>query len=171
LSSSRLGLIAKLDLVEGEGDTVTPVDYKRGKRPHVPKAAYDPERVELCVRGMILVEHGYRCEAGILYFAASRERVRVALDQELRAMTLAAVNDLRLVAAGARCRGPAGLVTARKRRFFNNQDTTVARCRDARALANPRTIYRSTARITPAERPAMRVSTRAVFRGDSPPPH
>jgi len=29
LSSSRLGLIAKLDLVEGEGDAVTPVDYKR----------------------------------------------------------------------------------------------------------------------------------------------
>jgi CRISP-associated protein Cas1 len=69
LSSSRLGLIAKLDLVEGEGDRVTPVDYKRGKRPHVPKAAYDPKRVQLCVQGMILEEHGYRCEAGMLYFA------------------------------------------------------------------------------------------------------
>ena len=30
----------------------------------------------------MLEEHGYRCEAGILYFAASRERARVALDQE-----------------------------------------------------------------------------------------
>jgi len=35
LSSNRLGLIAKLDLVEGEGNRVTPVDYKRGKRPHL----------------------------------------------------------------------------------------------------------------------------------------
>jgi CRISPR-associated protein Cas1 len=74
LSSSRLGLIAKLDLVEGEGDRVTPVDYKRGKRPHVPRGAYYPERVQLCAQGMILEEHGYRCEAGILYFAASRVR-------------------------------------------------------------------------------------------------
>ena len=32
LSSNRLGLIARMDLVESEGDTVTPVDYKRGKR-------------------------------------------------------------------------------------------------------------------------------------------
>lgn len=106
LSSSRLGLIAKLDLVEGEGDAVTPVDYKRGKRPHVAKGAYDPERVQLCVQGMILQEHGYKCDAGILYFAASRERVRVEFDEELRALTLAAVNGLRLVAAGGQMPPP-----------------------------------------------------------------
>jgi hypothetical protein len=34
LSSNRLGLIARLNLIEGEGLRVTPVDYKRGKRPH-----------------------------------------------------------------------------------------------------------------------------------------
>jgi hypothetical protein len=34
LTSERLGITAKIDLVEGEGDRVTPVDYKRGKRPH-----------------------------------------------------------------------------------------------------------------------------------------
>jgi CRISPR-associated protein Cas1 len=58
LSAPRLGLIARLDLVEGEGSVVTPVDYKRGKRPHVPRGAYDPERVQLCVQGMILEENG-----------------------------------------------------------------------------------------------------------------
>jgi CRISPR-associated protein Cas1 len=30
LSSDRLRLIAVIDLVEGEGTTVTPIDYKRG---------------------------------------------------------------------------------------------------------------------------------------------
>lgn len=30
LSSNRLGLIAKMDIVEVEGNEVTPVDYKRG---------------------------------------------------------------------------------------------------------------------------------------------
>lgn len=34
LSSTRLGLIAKMDLIEGHGTTVTPVDYKRGKPHH-----------------------------------------------------------------------------------------------------------------------------------------
>jgi CRISPR-associated protein Cas4 len=106
LSSNRLGLIAKMDLVEGDDTAVLPVDYKRGKRPHVPKGAYEPERVQLCVQGMILEEHGYECPEGVLYFAASKERVRVVFDEELRAQTLSAVNGLRLVAAGGQTPTP-----------------------------------------------------------------
>jgi len=89
-----------MDLVEGEGSVVTPVDYKRGKRPHVARGAYDPERVQLCVQGLILEEHGYRCEQGILYFAESRERVPVRFDEELRALTHNAISGLRFIAAG-----------------------------------------------------------------------
>jgi CRISPR-associated protein Cas1 len=100
LSSNRLGLIAKLDLIEAEDGAVTPVDYKRGKRPHVAKGAYDPERVQLCVQGLVLREHGYVCEEGALYYAESRERVRVEFDEELRGLAFNAVNGLRLIAAG-----------------------------------------------------------------------
>src|SRR2546426_11986873 len=39
LGSEALGLNAKIDLLEGEGRRVTPVDYKRGKRPHAPRGA------------------------------------------------------------------------------------------------------------------------------------
>lgn len=106
LASQRLGLIAKLDLVEGEGTLATPVDYKRGKRPHMARGAYDAERVQVCVQGMILEEHGFTVTAGIIYFAESRERVRVELDDELRAMTLAAVNGLRLIATGGQTPPP-----------------------------------------------------------------
>lgn len=106
LSSKRLGLIAKMDLVEAEGNRVTPVDYKRGKRPHVAKGAYDPERVQLCVQGLILEEHGYVCEEGVLYFAESRERVRVTFDEALRALTKNAIDGLRLIAAGGRIPPP-----------------------------------------------------------------
>lgn len=106
LSSNRLGLIARMDLVEADGNRVTPVDYKRGKRPHIPRGAYDPERVQLCVQGMILEEHGYICEDGVLYFAESRERVRVAFDDELRALTRNAIDGLRLVAAGGQIPQP-----------------------------------------------------------------
>ena len=100
LSSERLGLIARMDLIESEQERVVPVDYKRGKRPHVKGGAYDPERVQLCVQGLILREHGYRCDEGVLYFVAGRERVRVVFDDELIAATERAVEGLRNVALG-----------------------------------------------------------------------
>lgn len=99
LSSNRLGLIGKLDLLEDDGDAgVTPVDYKRGKRPHVARGAYEPERIQLCVQGMLLEDHGYRCERGILYFAGSRERVHVEFDEQLREATSRAITGLRSMA-------------------------------------------------------------------------
>ncbi|MDZ3836909.1 MAG: CRISPR-associated endonuclease Cas1 [Rhodospirillales bacterium] len=106
LASERLGLIARMDLVEADGGALLPVDYKRGKRPHVAAGAHDPERVQLCVQGLILEEHGYPCPAGVLYFVESRERVRVPFDHELRAQTLRAVHGLRLMAAGGRIPPP-----------------------------------------------------------------
>jgi len=106
LSSNRLGLIAKIDLIEGEDGAVIPVDYKRGKRPHVAKGAYEPERVQVCVQGLLLEEHGYTCPEGALYFTASKERVKVEFDEELRAATLNAIHGLRLIAAGGQSPPP-----------------------------------------------------------------
>src|SRR5690606_14762341 len=106
LSSPRLGLTAKIDLVEAEGNGVTPIDYKRGKRPHVPKGAYDPERVQVCAQGMLLEEHGYECIEGVLYFAGSKERVKVVFDDELREQTLKAIHGLRFVASSGRMPPP-----------------------------------------------------------------
>ena len=99
LSSERLGLIARIDLIEAQDGRVVPVDYKRGKRPHVKGGAYEPERVQLCVQGLILRDHDYRCDEGVLYFVAGRERVRVPFDEELVAATEQAVTGLRRVAA------------------------------------------------------------------------
>lgn len=100
LASNKLGLIARLDLIEGEGNVVTPVDYKRGKRPHIARGAYDPERVQLCAQGLLLREHGYVCEEGAIYYVESRERVRVPFDDELLALTMRSIAELRAMAAG-----------------------------------------------------------------------
>ena len=102
LSSEPLGVIAKFDLIEGEGRDAIPVDTKRGKRPHVAAGAYDPERVQLCLQAMLLEEHGYTVAEAAIWYAASRERVRIALDGELRALTSRAVSELRLSAASSR---------------------------------------------------------------------
>lgn len=106
LSSNSLGLIAKLDLIEGEGDVVSPVDYKRGKRPHIPRGVYDPERVQLCAQGLLLREHGYTCTEGAIYYVASKERVAVPFDDELLAQTRNAIAELRAMAAGGRIPDP-----------------------------------------------------------------
>ncbi len=106
LSSNRLGLIAKLDLIEAMDGVVTPVDYKRGKRPHVARGVYDPERVQLCAQGLILREHGYDCNEGAIYFVESKERVRVVFDDELLTLTINAISGLRLMAEGGKMPPP-----------------------------------------------------------------
>ena len=106
ISSEKLELVAKIDLVESEKGVVTPVDYKRGKRPHVPRQAYDPERVQLCAQGLLLEEKGYKCSEGVLYFAASKERVRVPFDDELRTLTRESLTVLRDVVEGGQIPPP-----------------------------------------------------------------
>ncbi len=105
LSSERLGVIANIDVVEVTEGIVMPIDFKRGKRPHIPAGAYEPERVQVCIQAMILEDNGYKVEQGALWYVASRERVPVILDSDLRARTLEAIAGLRS-AATSRCRPP-----------------------------------------------------------------
>jgi CRISPR-associated endonuclease Cas1/CRISPR-associated protein Cas4 len=106
LSSTTLGVIAKLDIAEAEDGVVTPVDYKRGKRPHVAQGAYEPERIQICLQALLLEEHGYCVEEGAIYYAESRERVRIALDDALRAAARTAVSELRLTVLQSRIPPP-----------------------------------------------------------------
>jgi CRISPR-associated protein Cas1 len=90
LASDRYGVIAKIDLVEAQGDLATPVDYKRGSPKKLDDGslgAWDPERVQLCVQAMVLRENGYRCQEGVLFFWETRQRVRIAIDDELVRLT------------------------------------------------------------------------------------
>ncbi|MBX3467378.1 MAG: CRISPR-associated endonuclease Cas1 [Planctomycetes bacterium] len=98
-SSPRLGLSMRADVVEGTGGDVEPVEYKRGKPPKNLLRAYDPERVQVCAQALILRDHGYRLERGFIYYAASRERVEVALDDDLVQLTLDAIARAREIAA------------------------------------------------------------------------
>src|SRR6266540_1347801 len=106
LASERLGIIAKMDLIEGEDGTVTPVDTKKGRRPHVPEGAYEPERVQVCAQALILEDAGYKVAEGAIWYAGSRERVRIALDETLRTRTREAISELRLAAAAGRLPPP-----------------------------------------------------------------
>ena len=95
LSDSILGLIAKIDLVEIQGDRVQPIDMKKSKRPHIERGVYEPERVQVCAQGLLLRAHGYSCDSGIIYYAGSNERVEVPFDDELVAVTRSKIVELR----------------------------------------------------------------------------
>ena len=100
LSDEEMGAIARIDLVEADGHRATPVDYKRGTVPNVPEGAYEPERVQLCVQGLLLRAHGYQCDEGVIYFVASKRRVRVPFDDALVERTLELMDDMRSMAEG-----------------------------------------------------------------------
>lgn len=102
LSSSTLGITAKIDLVEEASDgVVIPVEYKRGRAPDIAEGAYLPERAQVAAQVLLLREHGYRVPYGALYFAKSKRRVRIDIDTELETIVRSAVARAReLVAKG-----------------------------------------------------------------------
>ena len=101
LTSERLGITAKIDLVEGEGGLVTPIEYKRGRVPAVPEGAYLPERAQLCAQVLLLREHGHRCEGGEIWYAGERKRVPIRIDATLEKITLDAARLARQVTSRA----------------------------------------------------------------------
>jgi CRISP-associated protein Cas1 len=94
VGSDRLGLIARIDVLEGTNGFVRPVDVKKGRPPQNQYRAYEPERVQLCATALILRDNGYQCNEGILYFAESKERVVVEFDDDLVVRTLELLLDL-----------------------------------------------------------------------------
>ncbi len=99
LSDEMLGATARIDLVETKGRQAIPVDYKRGKVPAVPGNAYEPERVQLCLQGLLLKANGFQCSEGILYFVGAKRRVSVLFDAALEKRTLELLAAVRRMAA------------------------------------------------------------------------
>ncbi len=94
LASDTLRVVAKLDLVEATGMRATPVDYKKGSpryRDDGSLSAWNPERVQICLQAMVLRENGFVCDEGVLYFNETRQRVRIAIDDDLIRLTQDAV--------------------------------------------------------------------------------
>jgi CRISPR-associated protein Cas1 len=95
MSSTRLGIIARMDVVELEGKRATPVDVKHGRPPHLPERAYPPERVQVCAQGLILRDNGYVCDEGVIYYPETRQRVDIPFDEQLVCQTLDAIAEAR----------------------------------------------------------------------------
>lgn len=106
LSSERLGLVAKLDLVEGEGGESVPVDYKKGHPPKEPGEVWPTDRVQVGAQAMLLRENGYTCTHAIVYYAQTKQRVKVLLTPALEEEVVGAISAARATAADARIPPP-----------------------------------------------------------------
>lgn len=99
LTSEKLGMTAKIDIVEGRADgRVMPVEYKRGKAPDLEEGAHLPERVQLCAQVLLLRDQGYECDEAEIYFAKSKQRVSIPISDDLIQQTLAAARLAREIA-------------------------------------------------------------------------
>lgn len=96
--SERLGLVGRCDVVELHDDGVmVPVEYKMGVR-HGRAAD-----VQLCAQALCLEEmFDISVPVGHVWFGAPRRRARVAIDADLRELTLAVIDDLRTTLLGTK---------------------------------------------------------------------
>lgn len=111
MGSQQLGVTAKMDLVEVRvsGDdlyntlSVCPVDYKVG----APKAGeesnelWDTDKMQLGLQALILRENGYTCNEGIIYYRATKQRVRLPITPELQAWIVEQIGAARRTAVGS----------------------------------------------------------------------
>jgi CRISPR-associated protein Cas1 len=100
VSSERLGLIAKVDLLEAREGAVVPVEYKRGGPRGPEDPLWEPELVQLCAQVLVLRDAGYRVPHAEAYFAGTRTRHRIEITPELIGQTRTAIEQLRADAAG-----------------------------------------------------------------------
>ncbi len=97
LASERLGITAKLDLLEGSDGGVVPIDTKKG-RPARDGSPWEADAVQVCAQVLLLREHGYTVERGEIFYAETRQRVAVEVTPELVARTMGIAAEARATA-------------------------------------------------------------------------
>jgi CRISPR-associated protein Cas1 len=116
LSSERLGVIAKMDLVEvrsapasSDDDLfsmtvreVVPVDYKAGapREGDAGNELWDTDKMQLGLQALILRDNGYTCNEGVIYYRTTKQRVRLPISPELEDWVIKKVAEARIVMTG-----------------------------------------------------------------------
>ena len=114
MGSERLGVVAKMDLIEvraapandSAGDLfaaleVCPVDYKAGapKEGEEANELWDTDKMQLGLQALILRDNGYNCNEGIIYYRTTKQRVRLPITPELENWILQNIAEARRVIA------------------------------------------------------------------------
>lgn len=116
LSSERLGVIAKMDLVEVRSAPVSnaddlfsltvrevvPVDYKAGapREGDAGNELWDTDKMQLGLQALILRDNGYTCNEGVIYYRSTKQRVRLPITPELENWVIEKIAESRIVMTG-----------------------------------------------------------------------
>lgn len=110
MGSERLGVVAKMDLVESKAQKedllaaleVCPVDYKAGapKEGEEANELWDTDRMQLGLQALILRDNGYTCNEGVIYYRATKQRVRLPITPELENWILQNIVEAKRVITG-----------------------------------------------------------------------
>jgi CRISP-associated protein Cas1 len=80
LTSTKLGVSAKIDIVEVDNEgRVTPVDYKKGA-PDKQGRAWPADEIQSVLQALLLQEAGYRVDKAEIWYAETRRRVVLAVN-------------------------------------------------------------------------------------------
>ncbi|HYG22087.1 MAG TPA: CRISPR-associated endonuclease Cas1 [Verrucomicrobiae bacterium] len=111
MGSERLGIVAKMDLVESKTEKddllsaleVCPVDYKAGapKEGEETNELWDTDKMQLGLQALILRDNGYTCNEGVIYYRATKQRVRLPITPELENWILHQITNAKHVIAGS----------------------------------------------------------------------
>lgn len=98
LSAPQAGVCCRIDLLEGDGSHVTPVEYKRGETRKGPAGPgiFEPHLIQLAAQCLALRENGFSCDEGMVYYILSKEKVPVKFDSQLLDRTLSLLADMRM---------------------------------------------------------------------------
>lgn len=115
LSSERLGVVAKMDVIEvkvaafsaddlfarQEAQRVTPVDYKAGapRQGAEGNELWDADKMQLGLQILILRDNGYTCDEGVIYYRTTRQRVPLVMTGALERWIVGKIAEARVVAA------------------------------------------------------------------------
>ena len=110
MGSERLGVVAKMDLVETKAEKedlftaleVCPVDYKAGapKEGEEANELWDTDKMQLGLQALILRDNGYTCNEGIIYYRTTKQRVRLLITPELESWIVQNIAEAKRVITG-----------------------------------------------------------------------
>ena len=101
LANENLGIVGVVDMVEVDNGEVSPVDYKHGARPEGEPGYWDTDAVQIGAQAMLLRAAGYKVNEGVIYYIASKERVRIPITDELIEKVEEAIEGVRKLAKEA----------------------------------------------------------------------
>jgi CRISPR-associated protein Cas1 len=148
VTSTRLRVTAKIDIVEtGSEGRVTPVDYKKG-HPDPDGQAWPSDVAQSVLQVLALRDAGYQSETAEIWYAETRQRVRVTVDNEAEDRIRGAVDCLWQVASEPVA--PPPLVDSPK----CPRCSLVGICLpdEINTLSDRRQLHRQPRRIVPADR-------------------